>query len=139
MVERLKQIWGGFEQSTTRKLTGRGVENIVMPQRAAERAQPAAAPDKAGVEAPSEAAFAALRAKLGDAEKKFAKRRPREGASHDARGGAPSADLADAPEAARDLIRGLAATEARIARGFREYDTSMKAPEPRKKKIFGLF
>lgn len=142
MVERLKQIWGGFEQATTRKLTGRGIENIVLPQRAAERApQTALTPEKAGVEAPAQAAFAALRDQLGAQQKRFGKNSKK--GFVDDEPAAPrfgeSVDFADAPEAARDLIRGLAATEARITRDFRLYDTAMLSASPKKKKIFGLF
>lgn len=142
MVERLKQIWGGFEQTTTRKLTGRGVDGIVLPQRAAERVPHVApAPEKAGVEAPAEAAFAALRGQLEASHKRFG-RKPKKGLLDDepampAYG--DGADFADAPEAARDLIKGLAATEARISRDFKAYDASMLTAGPKKKKIFGLF
>ncbi len=139
MVERLKQIWGGFEQTTTRKLTGRGVENIVLPQRAAERApKDAPAPEKAGVEAPAEAAFTALRDQLGAHQKRFGKKR-KKGLIDDEPAHAASSDFSDAPEAARDLIKGLAATEARISRDFKLYDASMMAAAPKKKKVFGLF
>lgn len=135
MVERLKQIWGGFEQTTSRKLTGRGVEGIVLPPRPAERAAQGATPKEAGVAAPAEAAFAALRAELDAHGRKYAKR---------LRGGdaEPKAatDVSDAPEAARDLMRGLASTEARVGRAFKAYDASMHAaPDRKKRRIFGLF
>lgn len=140
MVERLKQIWGGFETTTTRKLTGRGVENIVLPQRAAERApEIRPTPEKAGVEAPADAAFAALRGQLDAQHKRFS-RKAKKGLLDDEPGSARAdADFADAPEAARDLIKGLAATEARIGREFKPYDASMMSSAPKKKKIFGLF
>lgn len=141
MVERLKQIWGGFEQTTTRKLFGRGVDNIVMPQRAAERApQVAPAPEKAGVTAPAEAAFAALRGQLEASHKRFG-RKPKKGLIDDepTSGFGADSDYADAPEAARDLIKGLAATEARISRDFKLYDAAMMNAGPKKKKLFGLF
>ena len=32
MTDRLKQIWSGFEGVTERRLTGRGIDNIVPPQ-----------------------------------------------------------------------------------------------------------
>lgn len=139
MVERLKQIWGGFEQTTTRKLTGRGVENIVLPQRAAERApKDAPSPEKAGVEAPAEAAFAALRDQLGAHHKRFGKK-PKKGLIDDAPAMQASADFSDAPEAARDLIKGLAATEARVSRDFKLYDAASVSATAKKKKLFGLF
>lgn len=140
MVERLKQIWSGFETTTTRKLTGRGVEGIVLPQRAAERApQVAPAPEKAGVEAPAEAAFAALRGQLEASRKRFGKKAKMGLIDDEPVSSGLDADFADAPEAARDLIKGLAATEARISRDFKLYDVSMMSAAPKKKKLFGIF
>lgn len=139
MVERLKQIWSGFEQTTSRRLSGRGVDNIVLPERPAARAPSTTAePEKLGVGAPAEAAFAALRAKLLAGEKRRAEA-PRETAS-----AAPSfgegLDFGGAPDAARDLVRGLAATEARVGREFRLYDAAAHGAAARpKKRLFGLF
>ena len=33
MAERLKQIWAGFAETTSRHLTGKGVDNIIVPHR----------------------------------------------------------------------------------------------------------
>ena len=74
MADRLKQIWGGFQETTTRELTGKGVENIIIPNRtdfdAAE--QQFLPPD---FESPADRAFATLRQQLAEHEKKFTNRR----------------------------------------------------------------
>lgn len=112
MAERLKQIWGGFEKETTRNLTGRGVDNIQVPPRRDWRAEEEAQP--AGVETPAAAAFEALKARLS-AQSKKGKRAEDE---------ASEASYAPESDAARDLIRGLKATEARTMRSERLYDGS---------------
>ncbi|MEZ5893497.1 MAG: hypothetical protein R3C58_10220 [Parvularculaceae bacterium] len=74
MSDRLKQIWSGFSQTTTRHLTGRGVENILVPH----RSDYTAADESflpADFNAPAQAAFAALKENLGKKEKMFAGRR----------------------------------------------------------------
>lgn len=111
MVERLKQIWGGFEKETTRNLTGRGVENIQVPHHRNLRAEGEAQP--ATVEAPATAAFEALKSRLASQSKKGKRGEEDDEASYVAES-----------EAARDLIRGLKATEARTTRTERLYDGS---------------
>ena len=141
MTERLKQIWGGFESATTRRLTGRGVDNIAVPAR-----RDYAAPDAGflpeGFTPPAEAAFAALRAELAAKERKLLKRNGRrQGASYEPPAPlTPEAETEGAPEAARDLIRGLRATEARISRRASDYAASPEAAAAgRRKKLFGVF
>jgi hypothetical protein len=145
MSERLKQIWGGFAEVTTRRLTGRGVENIVVQHREDRRdAERKFLPD--GFDSPAEAAFRALRAQLSAQEKRAAKRRLRRGETQELSAPPPplSAAASDegAPAAARDLIRGLKATEARTARSEASYTARMKPADGaglRRRKIFGLF
>jgi hypothetical protein len=108
MVERLKQIWGGFEKETTRNLTGRGVDNIQVPQRH-WRAE--AEPATMGAETPAKVAFDALKAKLAASRKGKTR----------ADGDEAEASFVGDSEAARDLIRGLKSTEARIVRAERLY------------------
>ncbi len=139
MADRLKQIWGGFEGATTRRLVGGGVDNIHVPERRErEAADSQFLPEN--FSPPAEAAFAALKAQLARHEKQ-AKNGRRTGASY-----APPAPLSPdaedegAPEAARDLIRGLRATEARVARSFSDYGQSPAGAEKRgRKKLFGIF
>ena len=140
MADRLKQIWGGFEGATTRRLVGGGVDNIHVPERR-ERSASDTQFLPANFSPPAEAAFAALKAQLSRHEKKQAKNASRTGASY-----APPAPLSPgaedegAPEAARDLIRGLRATEARVARSFSDYGQTPAGGEKRgRKKLFGIF
>ncbi len=124
MVERLKEIWSGFSGVTTRRLTGRGVDNIVMPHREHHDADaaPASAPEPAAM------AFEALKSRLA-APKKSAKGRGDEDTSP------PPPALAPESAAARDLIRGLKSTEARLARSDRLYGDV--TPLPERRSLFG--
>lgn len=137
MTDRLKQIWSGFEGATTRRLTGRGVDNIVMPSRRAGESAPI------DVEAPSEAAFAALKDRLSAAGRKAeraASRRGERSAYDGARGD-------EAAAAVSDLLKGLAATEARTARRATADYVSHVSSDPKaaaklfapRKKFLGLF
>lgn len=151
MTDRLKQIWGGFERVTQRNLTGRGIDNIEVPNRRAfEAADDAFLPKN--FSAPADAAFAALKRRLSDAEQKAARREERraraEGRSLAAAPPAPlSGDAieAGAPDSARDLIRGLHSTEMRTRR--RDFDyAAFAAANPKatpklkaRRKLFGLF
>jgi len=140
MGERLKQIWGGFEGATTRRLTGGGVDNIPTPGRPArETTDSQFLPE--GFTPPAEAAFAALKGRLSAHEQKQAQKRARGGAAYAPPAPlSPEAEDAGAPEAARDLIRGLKATEARVSRRFADYGDEDGTPKRgRKKKLFGLF
>ncbi len=147
MTERLKQIWSGFEKTTTRRLSGRGVENIQVPGRVDWRAEERAS---LGADAamPAQAAFAALKHRLTAAEQRAARKEERRAKSeHRKLASAPDPLEAanTAPEAVRDLMMGLKATEARISRREIDY-TAYLATNPKgapkltapKKKFFGL-
>ena len=145
MAERLKKIWSGFAAQTERTLTGKGVENIVVPHRADYDATDRQfLPDD--YESPAERAFAALRADLKAKEKKF-------GAKPKTR---PSSSLADADPAGEtgsdekpwgkdDLNVGLLSTAMRVERSEIDYQRFMASDEGRKalkrtrKKRFGIF
>ncbi|NWG71882.1 MAG: hypothetical protein HXY23_09790 [Parvularculaceae bacterium] len=130
---RLKQIWSGFESVTTRRLTNRTVEHIVVPSRADWRDEDAAFLPR-NFEGPAETAFAALRRRLAE-KARHADRK--EKASF---GGERDTELPDvayaAPEsdAARDLIRALKATEMRTRRTDANYVDALEKP---KKGLFG--
>lgn len=140
MADRLKQIWGGFEGATTRRLVGGGIDNIHVPERRdRDAADSQFLPEN--FSPPADAAFAALKAQLARHERKQTKNGRSPGASY-----APPAPLSPeaedegAPEAARDLIRGLRATEARVARSFSDYGQTAAGAEKRgRKKLFGIF
>lgn len=141
MTERLKQIWGGFEEKTTRNLTGRGIDAIPVPSRADWRAEPAPLPD--GVPDPAAAAFAALKLRLAAQERKAGKSR-RGSAPADA----PDFAMAGEAEAARDLVKGLQATGARLERPLYFYEDALssadrkklsRAGTKRRRKFLGLF
>ncbi len=79
MTDHLKEIWSRFEESTSRNLTGSGVDNIPRPvteemerhRSLLENAHEAASvPMPEGVTEPAEAAFAALRERLTSFDKK---------------------------------------------------------------------
>lgn len=141
MTERLKQIWAGFEGRTTRHLTDRGVDNIIVPARADWRAEETAAQEE--IDGPASAAFSALKARLSTRAGKTHKRaRGREAEAADA----PDFAMAAETEAARDLIRGLRATELRTVRPHFNYEDALSGADRRKlfkgakrKKFLGLF
>lgn len=150
MPERLKQIWGGFERVTQRNLTGRGIENIDVPNRREFRGHDEEFLPK-NFSAPADAAFAALKHRLSASEKRAMKQEERRAKAEGRRFSAPPAPLSaeaaveTAPEAVRDLIRGLRATEMRTER--RDYDyAAFAAANPgavpklkRRRKLFGIF
>ena len=139
MVERLKEIWSGFSAQTERKLTGRGVDNIIVPHRADYDALDRQLLPE-GYESPAERAFAALRADLKRKEKKFAPK-----------GEATKAKFADEPlqdEKAwgkDDLNVGLWSTAMRVERSEIDYQRFMTSDEGKKtlkrtrKKFLGIF
>lgn len=150
MAERLKQIWGGFERVTQRSLTGRGVDNIEIPNRRELQAHDDEFLPK-HFSAPADAAFSALKHRLSAGEQRALKkeeRRARAAGRHYAAPPAPlSADAAEssAPEAVRDLIRGLKSTEMRTERREVDY-AAFAAANPKatpklktRRKIFGIF
>lgn len=148
MNERLKQIWSGFERSTTRRLTGRGVDNILVPARTDWRAEERASLAPEAI-LPAEAAFSALKHRLTAAEQRAVKREERrakaEGRSLSASAPDPVEAANAAPDGVRDLMLGLKATEARIERRDIDYvkwaaanpKAAPKLMTPRKK-IFGI-
>lgn len=145
MDERLKQIWSGFQETTTRNLTGRGVDNISVPHRHDYAAQDVELLPE-NFEAPAQAAFSALRDELGRKEKKFGrKKKQSDGASFDAGDTAPD-PMASERFDGGELIKGLKATAMRTERPERDYRAFLSSDEGRaafrkhkKKKRFGLF
>ena len=145
MDERLKQIWSGFQSTTSRNLTGGGVDNIAVPHRRDFSAQDQE-PLPADFESPAQAAFSALREDLARKEKKFgwgkkvrAQAEFRE-AAPDKRANTPD------PFDSSELLKGLKATAMRTERVERDYTTYMSSDEGKKafkkhkkKKRFGLF
>jgi hypothetical protein len=147
MNERLKQIWSGFEKTTTRRLTGRGVDAIIVPGRTDWRAEERASLAPEAI-LPAEAAFAALKTRLSAAGERAARKEERRAKAEGRRlGGAPDPIEAAtaATEPVRDLMMGLKATEARIERREIDY-TAYLATKPKgapklaapRKKIFGI-
>jgi hypothetical protein len=143
MADRLKQIWGGFEKTTTRHLTGRGVDNIEIPRRSSFRDGPVPAPKD--VAAPAEAAFAALRHRLTAAGARAAKQEARRLKAETQSDAPPPADGAEAPDSVRNLLAGLKSTEMRTMRPEADYATFV-AQNPKaaprltpRKKLFGIF
>lgn len=145
MSERLKQIWSAYEAKTTRRLTGRGVDNIVAPGRANAGAP---MPLPADYVAPAQAAFAALKKELAGREKASA-RPDNSGAGSRTSLGRSFGDSfgeigEDEPIAA--MLRGLASTERRVDRPPLDYATFAADNADRKlrslgarKKFLGIF
>ncbi|MCB2112223.1 MAG: hypothetical protein R3C42_01940 [Parvularculaceae bacterium] len=150
MTERLKKIWGGFERATTRNLTGRGVDNIEIP----ERFDYAAVEDDLlpkNFSTPADAAFAALKTRLSAAEQRALKREERRakaaGKSFIAPPAPLSAEAAEAsvPDSVKDLIRGLRSTAMRTERrdvdyaAFAQANPGLAPKLKGRKKFLGLF
>ncbi|WDI32834.1 hypothetical protein PUV54_06440 [Hyphococcus flavus] len=147
MSERLKQIWAGFSSETTRKLTGRGVDNILVPHRT-DYAETDEGFLPENYNAPAESAFSALRENLKTKEKMFGGKKKKAG---DTRSSLPSEaeDFTAATafsSSSDDLIRGLRATAMRVERPDIDYGAFVASPEGKaqfkkhkKKKRFGLF
>lgn len=145
MSDRLKQIWSGFSHVTTRQLTGRGVDNIYVPQRSDYSAADEAFLPK-DFNAPAQAAFTALRENLGKKERIFAGRK---------RGEATASLPSEAEDfvaatafsaSGDDLIRGLRATALRVERPEIDYAAFLASSEGKahlkkhkRRKFFGLF
>jgi len=158
MTERLKEIWSSFEKSTSRRLTGRGVENIDVPHRTH---MPTSAPEMPeNISEPAIIAFEALKHRLSEGERRSMKSAARKkdvapwervGERVGGERNAPPAPLSSyseqesAPHSARDLIRGLRSTEMRISRRDADYGAWLSsAPKSAlklksRKKFFGLF
>ncbi len=145
MTDRLKQIWAGFEEKTTRRLSGRGVENIAVPHRRDWRAEDEQfLPEN--FEAPAKKAFEALKSRLAETEAGQSQKR---GKRKSYNAGAQSAALAEfdaAPASMESLVRGLKSTEARVERPTIDYVSFMSTNAGRelsslkkRKKFLGLF
>lgn len=145
MDERLKKIWSGFQETTTRNLTGGGVDNIDVPHRrdyAAEETQ--LLPDE--FEAPAQAAFAALRTELESKAKRFGRsKKKKPAASYDGAQEGPDA-MASRRFEGEELIKGLKATAMRTERPERDYGAFIASAEGKaafkkfkRKKRFGIF
>lgn len=140
MDERLKQIWSGFEEVTTRRLTGRGVDNIAVPHRTDYVAEDIDfLPEE--FTAPAEAAFSALREELGRKEKKFGRKK-----KQTSNMSAAEADGQTQNFNGDDLLKGLRATALRTERPERDYQAFLSSAEGKatykklkRKKRFGLF
>ena len=150
MTDRLKQIWSGFSGVTTRHLTGSTVENVVVERRQNWQAEDAARlPDD--YSAPAQAAFDALKFRLAEQEKRANRKKRRHDLNASPRFDAPApltgeADFSAAPESAKDLIRGLKATEDRVVRPNYDYAAHMASSAgkeleslKKRKKFLGLF
>lgn len=141
MTDFLKEIWGRFEDKTTRTLTSSNVDNIPRPNIAQmERRhsllktahEAADVPMPEGVTEPAQAAFDALRQRL---------------TSYDDKGRPEPRKNAVPPVVVRDdqILRDLKETEKRTCRREMDYlSYAMKmqaeAGEPRKRKKFlGIF
>lgn len=139
MSDRLKQIWAGFEAGTDRRLTGKGVEHIVVPRRYEDAEIDAmTAPD--GVAAPAQRAFARLAA---DLERKAQRFKGARGRGRDEPATFASEERFYGDET---LARGLRATAMRVERSDLDYATFMSTgagrealKRTRPKKRFGLF
>lgn len=150
MPERLKQIWGGFERVTERSLTGRGVENIEVPNRREYQGHDEMFLPK-NFSPPADAAFAALKHRLSAGERRAIRKEERRARAEGRAFSAPPAPLSGdapevgAPDSVRDLIRGLHSTEMRTQR--RDFDyAAFAAANPKatpklkaRRKIFGIF
>lgn len=150
MTERLKQIWGGFERVTQRHLTGRGVENIDVPNRRDLAAHDAQFLPK-NFSAPADAAFSALKHRLTAAGERAIRKEERRARAEGRSFSAPPAPLSGdapetgAPDSVLGLIRGLHSTEMRTER--RDFDyASFAAANPKgfpklksRRKFLGVF
>jgi len=139
MVERLKQIWSGFEAVTTRNLTGKGVENILVPHRSDYADDDSHfLPD--AYEGPAESAFDTLRADLAAKEKRFGRKKRKMDDE-------PRLEDQEASASFKgdDLFQGMYATSMRVERTDIDYETFLSsdagkaALKKNRKKRFGIF
>lgn len=168
MAERLKQIWSGFEGMTQRRLTGRGIDNIIPPQARGFDADMMSGPIE-GLERPADRAATALRAQILKAGGKTGKNKASGARGNKAlngqhRGYGPSSqpghassdrriDLSageasrfGAPSEAMDLLSALHATEMRVDRPDIDYSTFIETNAGReflgarkRRKFLGIF
>ncbi|MEM8937682.1 MAG: hypothetical protein AAGC77_14895 [Pseudomonadota bacterium] len=142
MSERLKQIWSGFEETTTRELTGKGVDNIIVPQRFDDaQSLEDFLPDD--FEGPAHAAFAALSDAVERSTKKsrglFSGKNPTDG-------GEPETMATMNAQPMDSLNRGLRVTAMLTERPDMDYVRFMDSEDGKKslkrfkkKKRFGIF
>jgi len=142
MDERLKQIWSGFQSTTTRNLTGGGVDNIAVPHRRDFVARDLELLPE-DFEAPAQAAFSALREDLDRKSKKFG-RGKKDRTQADLQGSQASYEQMESNGG--ELVKGLKATAMRTERADRDYQAFLSSDEGKatfkkhkKKKRFGLF
>jgi hypothetical protein len=141
MTERLKQIWAGFTETTTRRLTGKGVDNIVVPHRTDYAAADSEILPE-GFEDPATRALAALKEEREARRKMFAGKRNRRARAGEAEAPAPmAAEMFDGGE----LIKGLKATAMRTERSELDYAAYLASAAGKavlkktKKKRFWIF
>jgi len=138
MAERLKQIWAGFEEATTRRLTGRGVDNIIVPHRTDWKAEDEMfLPEN--FNRPAQTAFDALHEKMAENQKKFGRNKQKtRAAEKDAEAGAASS-----LSGGEELVKGLRATAMRTERTELDYQAFLasdegKAALKKRKTLFGM-
>ena len=121
MAERLKQIWAGFAETTSRHLTGKGVDNIIVPHRSDYTVDDSDFLPTDYI-APAETAFAALRADLKAKEKRFGRKK---------KALADQAQLSAEPQrnpfAGDEVFRGLSATMMRVERSDMDYESYLSS------------
>ena len=153
MTDRLKQLWSGFESVTTRHLTGSGVDNIARPHITTRHSDGGQAPDTLpeNYSAPAQVAFDALKLRLASQEHRANKHKKnnRDKTSRGSDTPLLAGDLTNfkqAPESAKNMIRGLKATEDRVIRSPSSYVAQMSAAAgsdlnsiKKRKKFLGIF
>ena len=141
MTDRLKDIWNGFEESTTRRLTGDGVDNIPLPEQHFNWRGASDKPLPQDYAEPVRAAFDAFEEQLEQSAKRSRRRKP-----------TTTSFASDEPVAPQfygheDLAQSLASTAQRTTRRETDYATFSATDEgqklykaqKRKKKFLGLF
>jgi hypothetical protein len=123
---RLKQIWAGFEGVTSRRLTNRAVDHIVVPSRADWRDDDAAFLPR-NFEAPAHVAFEAFKKRLSE-KARHAERKDKRALRDSDTKLSEIAYAAPESDAARDLIRALKATEMRTRRMTADYTDALEKP-----------
>ena len=136
MADRLKAIWTGFEETTSRNLTGKGVDNIIVPHRSDFTNDDSQFLPET-YEGPAKRAFDTLRADLAVKEKRFGKKK--ETPDYTEAAYAPTREFSDDP------FSGMYATMMRVERSELDYeqflgsDAGKAALKKHKKKRFGFF
>lgn len=138
MAERLKQIWSGFSEATERRLTGKGVDNIIVPHRTDYgEADWQFVPDD--YEPPAQRAFDALDEEIRTARKKGGRRGAQSLRPEEPR------PMAQRTFDGDELIKGLRATAMRTERSYLDYerfldsDAGKAVRKKTRKRRFGIF